>query len=280
MRLKKLIIFIVLTALVLSLTACSTSLNKDEASSALRSALDSSFAADSAYINIKERMTFQQKNVDGTPKVDKNGNPVTKTELVTTVKVQTYITSDKKYVNGSRLTYIEEISYDEFGAATSVCYWAGTPSSDKTTYLIKKEYVNGKETYYRQVIPTDDIFTFAEFKQFEKKTLLASWYTLEDDDYTFKSARKEGKVTYIDIDVKPEHDKKLADLGTLTVRLTNDKLTSMQANTINKTFFFEDITTNYQIDYMLAGAYINLPDIDSIKNNKNIDFIDNAEIVA
>ncbi len=94
-------------------------------------------------------------------------------------------------------------------------------------------------------------------------------------------------VDNIVVKINGDYDKKLSDLGDISIRLTNGKLTSISADETqgNSILIFKNTVTKYKIDYLLEGAYISLPGGDSIiaeinkdKESNNI-FNDNAAIV-
>lgn len=120
-----------------------------------------------------------------------------------------------------------------------------------------------------------------------KKNLLSSWYNLKSENYSFVKGSKNGMVDNIVVKINGDYDKKLSDLGDISIRLTNGKLTSISADETqgNSILIFKNTVTKYKIDYLLEGAYISLPDGDSIiaeinkdKESNNI-FNDNAAIV-
>ncbi|MCX4367378.1 MAG: hypothetical protein OSJ67_05210 [Clostridia bacterium] len=65
-------------------------------------------------------MSFQSKDSKGNPRFDKDSNPIMRQELVTTAKVQTYLS--KSGDENSRITYIEISEYDTLGNASTVSY--------------------------------------------------------------------------------------------------------------------------------------------------------------
>ncbi len=293
MKIKRLLTVLLLLTVALSLVACNVQIAADEAKIILDEALKTSFAADSAYITIKEYMSFQSKDSKGNPRFDKDSNPIMRQELVTTAKVQTYLS--KSGDENSRITYIEISEYDTLGDASTVSYWAGKQTvgskNDKTEkqFLYKKYYdkEKGKTVYERQEIKNLNIFDYAEFSDFDKKNLLSSWYNLKSENYTFVKGSKNGMVDNIVVKINSDYDKKLSDLGDISIRLTNGKLTSISAEETqgNSVLIFKNTVTKYKIDYLLEGAYISLPDGDSIiaeinknKESNNI-FNDNAAIV-
>lgn len=293
MKIKRLLTVLLLLTVALSLVACNVQIAADDAKVILDEALKTSFDADSAYITIKEYMSFQSKDSKGNPRFDKDSNPIMRQELVTTAKVQTYLS--KSGDESSRITYIEISEYDTLGGASTVSYWAGKQTvgskNDKTEkqFIYKKYYdkEKGKTVYERQEIKNLNIFDYAEFSDFDKKNLLSSWYNLKSENYTFVKGSKNGMVDNIVVKINSDYDKKLSDLGDISIRLTNGKLTSISAEETqgNSVLIFKNTVTKYKIDYLLEGAYISLPDGDSIiaeinknKESNNI-FNDNAVIV-
>ena len=120
MKIKRLLTVLLLLTVTLSLVAYNVQIAADEAKIILDEAIKTSFAADSAYITIKEYMSFQSKDSKGNPRFDKDSNPIMRQELVTTAKVQTYLS--KSGDENSRITYIEISEYDTLGNASTVSY--------------------------------------------------------------------------------------------------------------------------------------------------------------
>lgn len=291
MKIKRTLTVLLLVAVALSLVACNVQITADDAVETLDKALETSFAADSAYITIKEYKSFQSKDSKGNPRFDKDQNPIMRQELVTVAKVQTYLSTSGD--ENSRITYIETSEYNDLGEATTVSYWAGKQTvgdkKNKTEkqYLYKKYYDNekNKTVYERQEIKNLNVFDYAEFTPFDKKNLLSSWYNLKSENYTFVKGTKSGMVDNIVVKINSDYDKMLSELGDISIRLTNGKLTSISAEESQGSSIFQNTVTKYKIDYLLEGAYISLPDGNAIiaeinknKESNNI-FNDNATIV-